>query len=303
MRPDDRINDEQLLAQIRAEARRALEEADAVGVLPTPIDEVIAAAKHTVHVGEDIDDGFLKTIGRRAAGKLRTALSKVWGVLDVAGRAMHIDRLVPAAKTGFLKVHELAHGLLTWQRDLYAVTADCEKTISPDIAEEFDREANAFASEVLFQLDRFTEEAADHPFELRTPLKLSKRYGTSLYSTIRRYVSTNGRACAVVVLEPPILKAGPGFAADVRRVVYSESFLELIGKLELPHAVTPDDEFGAMVPMGAKQKMSRAREIVLEDRNGGRQLCIGEAFKYKYHVFILIHHEAALTRRQVVVSA
>lgn len=245
----------------------------------------------------------MKTLGRKAAGKLRTALSKVWGVLDVAGRAMHLDRLVPEAKSGFLKIHELAHGLLTWQRDLYAITADCEKTIAPDVAEDFDREANAFASEVLFQLDRFTFEAADHEFGLRTPLKLSKRYGASLYSTIRRYVCTNERACAVIVLEPPTLKVGPGFAADVRRVVYSDSFLEIIGKLELPHAVTPDDDYGAMVPMGANQKMSRPREIVLEDRNGGRQLCIGEAFKYKYHVFILIHCQAALTRRQVVVLA
>ncbi|MGK2955819.1 MAG: ImmA/IrrE family metallo-endopeptidase [Solirubrobacterales bacterium] len=303
MRPDDRINDEQLLARIRAEARRALEEAGAIGVLPTPIDDVIAAAKHTVHFGADIDEGFLKRLSRNAAGKLKSALSKVWGVLDVAGRTMHLDRLVHPAKTGFLKVHELAHGLLTWQRDLYAITADCEQTISPDVAEEFDREANAFASEVLFQLDRFTEEAADHSFGLRTPLKLSKKYGASLYSTIRRYVSTNDRVCAVIVLEPPLLQAGPGFAAEVRRVEYSASFLEVIGTLELPQSVTPDDDFGAMVPMGATQKMSRPREIVLEDRNGERQLCIGEAFKNSYYVFILIHRQAALTKRQIVVSA
>ena len=303
MKPDDRLDDPHVRAQVRAEARRALEAADAIGVLPTPIDVIVEAAKHSVYSGEDIDEGFIRSIGRRSAGLLKQALSKVWGVLDVGGRIMHLDKLVPPAKAGFLKIHELAHGLLVWQKDVYAVTADCEKTLLPEVADAFDRQANEFASEVIFQLEHFTEEASDHPFGIRTPLKLSRTYGASVYSTLRRYVTTNGRACAVVVLEPPVFKPGDGFTAEVRRVVYSERFRAVFGCIEIPKIVTPDDDIGAMVPVGPKQKMSRPREIRLEDRNGTRHLCVAEAFRYKYYVFVLIHQQVALTRKQVVVPA
>ena len=42
-----------------------------------------------------------------------------------------------------------------------------------------EREANVFATEVLFQLDRFEKEAGDCPLCLQTPLKLAKRCATS----------------------------------------------------------------------------------------------------------------------------
>lgn len=61
---------------------------------------------------------------------------------------------------------------------------------------------------VLFQLDAFDAEARDLKFGLGAPLKLSRRYGASAYASIRRYVSGSDRACAVLVLEPPVLKIG-----------------------------------------------------------------------------------------------
>ncbi|XOV74839.1 MAG: ImmA/IrrE family metallo-endopeptidase [Phycisphaerales bacterium] len=98
---------------------------------------------------------------------------------------MHLDKTVHAAKLPFLKLHELGHGLLPWQRDIYALTADCKQTLDPEVNDLFERETNAFASEVLFQVDTFTNEAADHPFSIKTPMKLSKKYGASVYSTVR----------------------------------------------------------------------------------------------------------------------
>ena len=176
---------------------------------------------------------------------------------------------------------------MSWQRDLYAVVEDCKKTLAPDTAELFDREANVFASEVLFQLDTFTVEAEAEPFGVRVPLKLRKKYGGSIYATIRRYVSRSRRACAVLVLEPPEIMDGDGFRCDLRRVVASESFLKLFGHISWPDPVTPSDQIGAMVPLG-KRRMSGKRTMELKDRNGGRHECFAEAFTQTYQVFLLI---------------
>ncbi len=302
MKPDDQLEDQQQLARIRDAAVRAIEEGGGFGVFPTPVDDIIEAAKHSVISDQEIDDRFLAKATKKVGGALKKALSKVLGVLDVAAKTMHLDKTVHAAKLPFLKLHELGHGLLPWQRDVYALTADCKQTLDPEVNDLFERETNAFASEVLFQVDTFTNEAANHPFSIKTPMKLSKKYGASVYSTVRRYVRTNARSCAVVVLEPPELVTGHGFTAKLRRVVASPAFEAEFGIAGWPEAVTPDDPLGKIVPMGGR-RMSRPQQIVLTDLNGTRHECVAEAFDSKHQVFILICPQAALTKKVVLVNA
>lgn len=302
MKLDDHSIDKQQLARIRDRARRALQDAGALGRFPTPVDDVVAAANHSVELNVEIDPTFLSKLRKKAGDALKRAVSKIFGALDVAARTMHLDRLVPPHKLPFLKLHELGHGILEWQRDIYRVTEDCEKTLDPEVSEIFERESNAFASEVLFQLDSFASEAADLNFGLQTPLRLSKKYGASVYSTVRRYVTTNVRACAVVVLDPPELSLGEGFRASVRRVVSSPSFAERFGDLQLPEVLTPDDDIGRIVPIGGR-RMSSPRSIAFRDRAGARHECLAEAFAYKYYVFVLIYPTAALTKKIVILAS
>ncbi len=65
---------------------------------------------------------------------------------------------------------------------MYAVVEDCKLSLDPAVADQFDREANVFASEVLFQLDGFITEARDHDFGIGVPLKVGKKYGASACS-------------------------------------------------------------------------------------------------------------------------
>lgn len=303
MKPDGQGLDDHQLRQVREHARKALEKAGALGCFPTPVDDVIAAAKHIVNTHEEIDQGFLAKARKKVGSALKRALSKVVGVLDVTARTMHLDKLVPIHKLPFLKLHELGHGVLPWQREMFKLTEDCELTIAPEVSELFERESNAFASEVLFQLDSFTEEAASEDvLGLKTPLRLSKRYGASVYSSIRRYVSTNARSCAVIVLEPPVVRPDDGFVAKLRRVVASSPFQSAFGELRLAEEFTPDDEIGRMVPVGGR-RMSRPRQLILTDRNGVRHECMVEAFAHKYNVFVLVCPQATLTKKIVLVGS
>jgi hypothetical protein len=302
MKPDDsRVASEHIL-QLQRHARMALEQANAFGRFPTPVADVMEAAKLIVAEKGELTEGFLQKVRSRAVsfGKaLKGALSKVLGVLDVSARIVYIDRGVHLIKRVFIKLHEAGHSLIPWQRDIYCAIEDCEKTLSPDISEAFDREANYFASEVLFQLDTFRDEAAEHSFGLHVPLKLSKQYGASVYSTIRRYVSTHRRNCSVLILDPPEFAAGDGFTCALRRAVQSKSFEFIFGQISWPDPFTPDVELGPLIPLG-NRRMSRPIGLRLPDRNGVIHDCVAEAFKHKYQVFILIHEVEALRHTTVV---
>lgn len=298
-RPDDSRLTPHELSRVRGEAERALAAADAFGRLPTPIEEVMAAAKVT-EVPEDLlNEGFLTSIRRRAPGALKRALSKVIGLFHAGARLIVVDRTIHEKKQVFVRLHETGHASLPWQRDLYAVVEDCEQTIDPELADHFDREANVFASEVLFQLGSFTEEAAQHPFSIKVPLKLGRKYGASAYASIRRYVSENQGACAVLVLEPPDYIDGDGFRCRLRRSVRSQRFQEIFGEIQWPEVYTPDDPVGAVIPVGGR-RMTSPRRIEIVDANGEVRDCLAEAFNSTYQVFILLH--ASETLRSTVVA-
>ncbi len=287
---------------IRKHAESALKKANALGCVPTPIEEVLAASKVVVAEESVLDERFLKKLRMKAGGALRRALSKVWGVLDAAARVIYLDKSVLVVKQTFLKLHETAHAVLPWQRTLFVVAEDCQMTIAPEISESFEREANAFAAEVLFQLDTFSEEANDHNFNILVPVRLAKKYRASIYTAIRRYVTGSPRACMVLVLEPPQPCPDHGYIAKIRRDVVSPEFARIIGQLNWPEFFGPQDQIGAMIPVGGR-KMSRPREIMLTDGTGGKHRCLAEAFTQTHHVFVLIHSVTALKRRVISVNS
>lgn len=285
--------------KVRKEAEKLLARADALGRFPTPISDLMSAAKVVVAPENALDEGFLRKLRKKASSALKQALSKVLGIFDATARLIFVDRSLGESKQTFIKLHEAGHGVLPWQRDLYAVVEDCRQTLDPDVAEAFDREANNFATEVLFQLDGFITQAKDDAFGLRSPLKLGKKYGASAYAAIRQYVTKSDRPCVVIVLDPPEIELFDGFRSVLRRVVASPSFLHKFGELTLPDVFTPDDKVGAMVPVG-KRRMTGPRELMLTDRNGTNHDCLAEAFKHPYNVFILIYPTKALTKTTVI---
>ena len=276
--------------------------AGALGRFPTPIDDIMAAA-NVEEVKEDVlNESFILKLRKQASGALKSALSKVIGLFDAKARLVFIDRSLHVVKQTFVRLHETGHAFMAWQRDLYAVVEDCDQTIEPSTAHLFDREANVFASEVVFQLDGFTKEAEEKEFGILVPVNLSKRYGASIYSSVRRYVSHNWRACTVLVLNPPELVPGDGFRASLRRHCSSPRFAEIFGDVDWPLVFTPSHPIGAMVPAYGR-RMSGKRTISLVDRNGDTHECIAEAFTQSYQVFVLIHAVSTLTKTSIIMPS
>lgn len=302
MKPDDCSLSPEQYARVRKEAERALNEAGAIGRYPTCIPDIMSIANVEEVPGDVLNESFLTKMRLQAGTALKKALSKVLGLFDSKAGLIFIDRSMHLVKQTFVRLHETAHGFLKWQRPMYAVVEDCEQSLEPGVADLFDREANVFASEVLFQLDGFTNEAEEKKFSILTPVNLSKKYGASIYSAVRRYVSQNWRACAVLVLNPPEIIEGDGFRASVRRFVASAKFIEIFGNSVWPEYFTPDDHIGAFVPVG-NRRMSGKRELTLKDRNGDDHLCLAEAFTQGHQVFVLILSVETLTSSSIIIPS
>lgn len=304
-KPDDCNLTPGQLANIRKEAERALREAGALGFFPTPIDRIMSVA-NVEEVPEDLlSPGLLAKIrntAEKAGGILKRALSKVMGLFHASAGLVYLDQSLIEVKKRFIRLHESAHGFLPWQRPLYAVVEDCDKSLDPEAADLFDREANVFASEVLFQLDAFRDAAEGKPFEVWTPVRLAKNFNASIYACMRQYVSKNHRACAVVVLDMPEIVEGDGFRANLRRPVQSASFTETFGDKLWKAYYTPADDIGRLIPQG-KMRSSGKRTLVLIDRNGVRHECIAESFTQTHQVFVLVHAVKTLTAKIVLLSA
>jgi Zn-dependent peptidase ImmA (M78 family) len=301
-RPDDSSLTPGQLARIQKEAQRALEEASVLGVLPTPVEQVMAAAR-VKEIEEDVlNPNFVARIlskAQQAGHAIKRALSKVVGLFQASEGLIFIDRTIMLVKQRFVRLHEAAHGFLPWQRPMYAVVEDCEKSLDPETADLFDREANVFASEVLFQLNTFRNMAEEKPFSIWTPVHMARTFNASLYASIRQYVTKNRRACAVVILNMPQLEEHVGFRAGVRRVVQSSSFTATFGRHAWKDSYTPDDDIGALVPLGHRRGSGK-RHLGLTDANGVLHECVAESFTSKQQVFVLILTKKSLTATRVL---
>ena len=301
-RPDDSFLSSEQLANVRRHVDRLLLEAAARERFPTPIDDLMAAAKVTIVDDEIIDESFLQRFIAKAAigvATIKSALSKVLGLFEANDRLVVIDKNVPVPRVPFVKLHEAGHGM-PHQSKMYALMQDCEKTLDPEITDLFEREANVFASEALFQGEVFAEQAHDREFGIKTAMAIAKQFGASNYATFRRYVITNPRACCLVVLEPPLVVTGGGFRADVRRVIASKSFAKMFDPAKLALSVTSQHPLASLVPRGKKQRMVYPRGVGLTDRNGERRECVGEAFDTKHQVLVLLRDKGPLNTTIIV---
>lgn len=297
MKPDDSSLGEAELKFVEERAAGLLNRADSWGVFPTPVDDLVAAAGLKVAPKGFFDPGrimdFVRERGIDAAKHIRTAISKVFGVYDADDQIIHVDDSVAVSKQGFLKLHETGHHELPTHRKLFRVFQDCKKTLCPEIADQFEREANNFARYVLFQGDSFARQAADHSFGIMTPIGMAKGFGSSLYASVREYARTNPRACVAIILENPEFLPGQGAQCAVRRIEPSPAFVHqfevpTIGILGSAHPL-----FGA-VPLYKRRKAQTQFFIV--DRNGTRRECVAEGFFTGWNVLVLVYPLDVLKR-------
>jgi hypothetical protein len=293
---DDSSLDPEELRAVHIAARRALDRASAWGVYPTPTSTILEAANLKIAPASAFDPrrimAYLMGKAEQAATALKSAISKVFGIYDADEHLIHIDHEVHESKQNFLKLHEAGHHEFPAHRKAFRIFQDCEKTLDPETADLFEREANNFARFVLFQGDGYQVMAADYKLEIKAPMRLAKKFGASIYASCREYARTHHRACVVYVLEPVTYCEKTGARAEVRRIEASPLFQQQFGMLT-EQVITLNHSLGRVLPI--ERKMTRPTTISITDRNGQAHECVAEAFDTTFNILLLVYPVRALT--------
>ena len=300
-RDDSALDPEDLLA-VEERAQRLLDRADAWNRFPVPIDDILCAAKVRIAPTSAFDPAAIVSYlqGKAAATgrRVKRAISKVFGLYDAEGAVIHIDSSVVESKQTFLALHETGHHDLPVHRQIFRLFQDCNMTLDAEVADKFEREANNFARFVLFKGDTFARHAADCSLEIRTPIKLAKTFGASIYAAAREFARTNDRACVVFVLDPLENIEGIGCRAPVRRIEASPSFIAQFGRLAVD-MIAPNHPLWPALPIG--RRMTRPVLVRIADVNGIHHECMAEALDTTYNVLVLLYPKKALTAKTVIV--
>ncbi|QLG13481.1 ImmA/IrrE family metallo-endopeptidase (plasmid) [Deinococcus sp. D7000] len=267
-------------------ARLLLERAGVGERLPTPVDDLLACAELVVSKDIDLTEPHHGFIARNYK-VLLSALKKAMGMVDLRERVIYLDTTVNAAKQNFVKLHEIGHKVLPWQRDIM-LHLDDDSTLSPDVKDLFEAEANRFASEVLFQGERFDRDIRDLPLELRTALQLARLYGGSIHATLRRYVERHPDACMVLVLGTTPLITSSGTHYPVNRRHESIAFTHAFPTWLRPERVPVSADY--LQPLagpkgGAFEEIET--DLTLPGLHGPVP-CVVHVFKNRFSNFVLL---------------
>jgi hypothetical protein len=187
-------------AQIARLSEKLLRRADAAGRWPTPVEDIVAASE----LEETQTSPFSIATLKRAPKHLRRAVElidshKIRAILDRRERTVHLDPSIEHhGRRAFLKLHEVSHDLLPWQRAL--AYADDDVTLSPSYHRLSEREANQCAAELLFQGERFRAMAAEYAIGIGAVSELATTVGSSMRATLRRYAETHRAPVCGIVL-------------------------------------------------------------------------------------------------------
>ena len=270
------------------------------GKLPTPVDSIVEYSELVVNSSIDISKVHESYI-QKAPRALFKALEKVRGLFDRKKKLIYLDLSQLPTRKNFVKLHETGHGVLPWQQGIHEVLEDDDDSLSAYVNEEFETEANYFASVTLFQHDRFLEEVRKLNLGIDSAMHLSKLFGASVHATLRTYVEKSSKRCALIVLDK--MKSSDMLTLSVaqRNYFQSNSFSKAFGTLTMP------ESFDLSWPF-TKEMLSRRRGIIkgqmVINTWGGNEEFNYQFFYNSYNGFVFVYPvgEKQSSKTQIIIS-
>lgn len=179
---------------------KLLRESDAAGVLPTPLERLFEVTKVT-KITDLPDARFLEALSQKTRGAFKTLMQKLRGIADLRERATYVPRDPNARRERFAQGHELGHQVIPWH-NVDAAYLDDAETLSPDAKAIFEREANFFSAEVIFQGPRFRALARDYQSSFQAVFSLADLHNASRQATSWRFVEEQDEEVALVQYYP-----------------------------------------------------------------------------------------------------
>lgn len=293
------------LRDIRKEAERLLARADARGKLPTPVDDLVAAAGLVQPKRSMLANLILEDAPEHLRRPMRRLKFKIRALLDRQEREIHLDPSIEhPGQMGFKTLHEVTHDILPWQKELGY--ADDDLSLSLTTRRLFEWQANVGSAELLFQRDLFRDMAHEYAIGLAPAFDVATQFGASRRAGLHRYAETHRAAVAGIVLDPSPLASGQ-LAYLRREVVLSPKFEEQFGSSRAwPRILrSPPYTFLAQCPTARTTDEIVKARVVLPDVNNVCQELEVELFSNSYNLLVLIWvpRRERGRRRLVVASA
>lgn len=261
-----------------------LKSSKALDVFPTPVDKIVQYSELYVAGGIDLKSLEKKYKTSFFSEALKSGLSKIRGFLDRREKLIYLDMDQIASRQNFVTLHETGHNVLPWQSQTLEFLDD-DETLDPDTQEEFEKEANYFASVTLFQNDRFDNQVKKFELGMPSIVQLSSHFGASVHATFRRYVENSKFRCALLILKN-LSEKGKVPNGDFRNAFHSESFLNDFGSIEWPENFGYKWEF-IKDHLFLKKKWKTNGKINLKTQNGNIEFTY-HYFENSYNAFVLI---------------
>lgn len=266
---------------VSAEVRKLLRAAEVGSCLPTPKTQILACAR-LIETGELDLAEFRESFSDRAKDFFHRAFGKVRGFLDRRSKQIYVDPELHDSRKLFVTYHEVAHRVLPWQH--IDLTEEDDQTLSLGCDTLFESEANYGAADILFQCERFENEARDYELSVASALHLGTKYEASCHSSLRRFVERNHRPCALLILKPTSRANDDGKVSFfLHHVIASRPFFLQFGDPFTHQYINPDQDLGKILNNGG------SGELALSDLKGSCRRCVVEWFTNNYSHFVMIH--------------
>lgn len=206
------------LRLVRGYATSLLREAGAFGVLPTPLEDIQAAARLVLSEELTLDPTDKERLRERFGHWVSRAWRRLQGSFDFREQAIWVKPDLHPSKRRFVISHEIGHAIIPAHRQSFAYVDDASR-LPPVARELFEREANQAAIEILMQGGRATKEFDSSAPSLEEIRRIAGAYGASIIATARYVVENSQRPVALIVCHgstsgrfgPPHVYSSPQF--------------------------------------------------------------------------------------------
>jgi hypothetical protein len=266
--------------ELSAIGERLLRAADAVDILPTPLDQLYAAARVRAYdLDLDAPHGSLRGFLERAGGALRRVLQKVRGITDLRERVVYIPQGDTKPRERFVRAHELSHNVIPWQR-FEDEHIDETRDLTAGARRIFDQEANYLAAEFLFQGERFKERARSYAASMNATVKLARLHGTSHQATLWKYAEVQDERVVVAMYYPSKYNGN----LERWKAVPSPAFRRRFPDMRVPEILFAGHPWRAAIDL----RQDLDGEIILSCGSDGEAEFRWEARWNGYALFILL---------------
>lgn len=267
--------------QIEEISHDILKHSKALDIFPTPIDKIVSYSTLIVETGINLSE-IKETFFSKFTGDINRILSKVRGILHRSEKIIYLDLSQQESRQSFVKLHEVGHHTLPWQK----ATLDCiddDETLDNETNEQFEAEANFFASATLFQNDRFLDYLENLELSINSALALAKKFGASNHAALRRYVEYSKKRCALLVIKK--MPGAMGHSFGVRNYFQSQTFTEHFGLVNWPEQLDFSLPFVMDYRFNKRHKLDGS--VSLATKNGNTPFCY-HFFNNTYNGFVFL---------------